>query len=143
MRAIVSRVQYNQMVYMGACGGAMCAGEFLLHDSRRYRLFDLCMGTSLEYFAGMPPDACDTNVINRETFLITGVAGLAVHIEHDIVAASSFQCTAGGKWWEWCDSASRLHQTLVVAMARACTGPWWCDELGIWYFRLDGSLGND
>ena len=142
VRAIVSRVQYNQMVYMGACGGAMCAGKFLLWPLGRELgpLFDFCMGISIQYDAGLPPESCNTNVIDHKTFLITGGAGLAVHIEHDTVAASSFPSTSKTKWVEWCKMASSAHQTVVGAMAGACTGPWWCDEVGIWHFRLDGRM---
>ena len=88
----------------------------------------------------MPPDACNTNVIDRSTFLITGGAGLAVHIEHHTVAASSFPAGKNNSWREWCQRASTAHQTVVGAMAGACTGPWWCDDVGIWHFRLDGSF---
>ena len=63
-RAIVSRVQYNEMLYMGACGGAMCAGKSLLHPSApEFGLFDFCMGVSIRYDAGMHPDSCNTQEI--------------------------------------------------------------------------------
>ena len=54
--AIQGRVQYNEMVYMGTCGGACCAGRrywsrvhsgALGPTSREFELFDFCMGVSL------------------------------------------------------------------------------------------------
>ena len=141
VRAIVARVQYNQMVFMGACGGAMCAGKnLLLPLEPKLELFDFCKGVSIRYDACMLPNACNANVIDRWTFLITRGAGLAVHIEHDIVAASSFPAIKNNTWWEWCQRASTAHETVVRAIAKVCTGPWWCEELGIWYFCLNGSL---
>ena len=120
----------------------MCAGKFLLWPPGRELgpLFDFCMGISIQHDAGLPPESCNTNVIDHKTFLITGGAGLAVHIEHDTVAASSFPSTSKTKWVKWCKTATSAHQTVVGAMAGACTGPWWCDEVGIWYFRLDGRM---
>ena len=69
-RAIVNRVQYNEMLYMGACGGAMCAGKSLLSweqdpSEDEFDLFDFCMGASLRYDAGMHPDLCSTQVIKH------------------------------------------------------------------------------
>ena len=85
-RAIKARVQYNQMVYMGTCGGACCAGRWLwsrLNSGalgltlREFELFDFCMGVSLQYDACMPPASSDTRVIDCSIFQITGGAALA------------------------------------------------------------------
>ena len=136
-RAIVNRVQYNEMLYMGACGGAMCAGKSLLHPSaNEVDLFDFCMGVSLRYDAGMHPDLCNTQEINHKTFKITGGAGLAVHIENDIAAASSFQACLGLKWREWCQRASAAHQIAVHETIRSCTGPWYHWSVGVWWRNL-------
>ena len=138
-RAIVSRVQYNQMLYMGACGGAMCAGKSLLHHSApECDLFDFCMGVSIQYDAGMKPDSCDTQRINHNTFVITGGAGLAVHIENNIVDASSFQACLGTKWMKWCQQASAAHKRAVHEISHRCTGPWYHRSVGIWWLKLNG-----
>ena len=116
-RAIVAWVQNNQMVYMGVCGGAMCAGRSLLHPSAHVLgLFDFCMGVSIKYDSDTDPVKFNTDVIDRSTFLITRGAGLAVHIEDDIALLRAFQLaktTNGGRgakgrvphtkqWWvQW------------------------------------------
>ena len=129
-RAIKARVQDNQMVYMGTCGGACCAGRWLWSRFRsgalgptpgEVELFDFCMGASLQYDAGMPPASCHTRAIDCETFLITGGAALAVHIENDIALASSFPCCKNNSWNFWCVEASGLHQRVVQLIANQHT----------------------
>ena len=52
LRMIEKRVQYNDMVYMGVCGGACCAGEYYWRQaasggfspSTGLRLFDFFSG---------------------------------------------------------------------------------------------------
>ena len=141
-RRIVSRVQYNEMLYMGACGGAMCAGRSLLSSwapSEEFDLFNFCMGPSLLYDAGTHPTLCSPHQINHETYKITGGAGLAVHIENDIADASSFQACLGGKWWEWCQRSRAAHQNAVEKTIR-CTGPWFHWSVGVWWLRINGDL---
>ena len=139
-RAIVNRVQYNQMLYMGVCGGAMCAGNSLRHSSApEFGLFDFLMGVSLEHDAGLQPHKCHIQVINHKTFKITGGAGLAVHIEDDIADASSFQAGVGGKWQEWCRIATLAHQRAVHQITiHSCTGPWYYPSVGVWWLKLNG-----
>ena len=96
-RAIKRRVQYNDMVFMGVCGGAMLAGKRYWCQLARdmeddVDLFDFFMGVSVHYDANLPPESCDTRVISERIFQITGGAALAVHIENDIALAKSFPC---------------------------------------------------
>jgi hypothetical protein len=149
-RAIKARVQYNQMVYMGTCGGACCAGSMLWtrYDSgalgptsREFELFNFSMGVSLHYDCGMTPAACDTGVIDCSTFQITGGAGLAVHIEDDIALASSFPCTKMNSWKLWCVGASASHQTVVQEIAEQnVSGPWYHPSVGIWHLAVNGKI---
>ena len=159
-RAIKARVQDNQMVYMGTCGGACCAGRWLwsrLHSGalgptrREVELFDFCMGASLHYDAGMPAASCDTRVIDCETFQITGGAALAVHIESDIALASSFPCGQNNSWKLWCVEASASHQRVVQQIAsQHVSGPCYnpmrnmelmpgqpCDTVGQLKYKLE------
>ena len=150
VRAIVARVQYNEMLFIGTCGGASCGGEFywdrlptgqLGQASRDLRLFDLCMGVSLHYDSGSPPSQCDTSVINYRTVQITSGAALALHIEGDIVLASSFPCGSKTHWVDWCAKASVLHQRVVEQIARDhFSGPWYHPCVGTWYLALNGEV---
>ena len=147
-QAIKARVQYNQMVYMGTCGGACCAGRrywtrlnsgAMGPTSRDVDLFDFCMGVSLHYDAGMPPALCDTNVIGSSTFQITAGAALAVHIENSIVLASSFQCGQNNSWHSWCVKASAAHQRIVQDIAKQhVSGPFYHPLVGIWRLVVNG-----
>jgi hypothetical protein len=97
-RSIVARVQYNQMVYMGTCGGAMVADIWFWNIRNQQfddhmKLFDFCMGVSLRYDPCMSCYRCDASkVIGHNTFYITSGAAVAVHIENDVAAASLFPC---------------------------------------------------
>ena len=108
-RCIKSRVQYNDMLYMGTCGGACCAGNSLWSRSQsgslapptapsRMELFDFCMGVSLEYSANTSPTESDMSVINSSTFMITSGAALAVHIEKEILRVESFPAGKNNTW---------------------------------------------
>ena len=148
LRAIKARVQYNQMMYMGTCGGACCGGRMLWSrlvsgalgpTPREFELFDFCMGVSLHYDCGMPPADCNTNVITRSTFQITGGAGLAVHIENDIALSSSFPCTKKNSWNSWCARATDAHQRVVEQIAEQnVSGPWFHPSVGIWHLAVNG-----
>ena len=147
-RSIKARVQYNQMMYVGVCGGACCGGRLLWSrlvsgalgpTPREFELFDFCMGVSLHYDCGMPPADCNTNVITRSTFQITGGAGLAVHIENDIALSSSFPCIKNNSWNLWCARATDAHQRVVEQIAEQnVSGPWFHPSVGIWHLAVNG-----
>ena len=145
-RCIKARVQYNQMVYMGTCGGACCAGEWLWSPQasglgpivRDFALFDFCLGVSLHYNTSMPVDECHL-VVNESTFQMTSGAALAVHIEKDIASASSFPCGKNNTWYPWCAQATVAHQSVVTWLAkRRVSGPWWHPTVGTWFFSIRG-----
>ena len=150
LRKIKARVQYNQMVYMGTCGGACCAGKTYWCQSEsgvlspgtsaaELTLFDFCMGVSLHYDVGTPPRMCDTEVIDCNTFQITGGAALAVHIEGEVARASSFMCGKNNSWWQWCETATARHKTVVEQIAMKVSGPWYHPSVGVWCLSLNGS----
>ena len=66
LRSIKTRVQYNDMVYMGTCGGAASVGKHYW-SGPPLKLFDIFEGVSLQYDANMPPAAC-TLRIDARTF---------------------------------------------------------------------------
>jgi len=144
-RAVRDRVQYNDMAYMGVCGGAICAGHMYLEPWRlgawrQLELFDFCMGVSLRYDSGMPPESCDPAVICARVFQMTSGAGLAVHIERDIARASSFPCGKNNSWVSWCRESTDRHQQIVEIIAREhASGPWYHPDVGYWRFRLNGT----
>ena len=162
-KRIESRVLYNLMVYMGVCGGAVCAGKHywmrlasggLGHHltppiagghNNDLKLFDFCMGLNLHYEALKSPNVCMTklDIISPTKLMITSGAGLAVHIEAAICEVKSFQCTKNNTWWEWCEEATRRHRHCIQHhAATARTGPWYHPTVarrGIWYCLLNGT----
>ena len=144
-RAIKRRVQYNDILFIGTCGGAALAGrrywcQLARNLERDVDLFDFFMGASIHYDDNMPPASCDTRVIDERTFQITSGAALAVHIENDIALARSFPCTGKNHWNKWCDAASELHMTVIEVIARHVSGPWSYPSVGIWWLRLNGCV---
>ena len=152
LRMLVKKVQYNEMVYMGVCGGACCAGKYYWCQSAGGGLapgteswgFDLFLGVSLRYSAGMKVEECDLGFIDENTFQLTGGAGLAVLITSEDVCASSFSTGKNSKWWEWCVRATVRHQEVVERIASRISGPWLYPGVsasGVWFFSLkDGVL---
>ena len=144
-RAIKRRVQYNDMVFMGVCGGAALAGRrYWCQLARNMEddvdLFDFFMGVSVHYDANSPPASCDTRVISERTFQITSGAALSVHIANDIALARSFPCTRKPHWIKWCEAASELHMAVIQVIARHVSGPWSYPSVGIWWFGLNGRV---
>ena len=144
-RCIVARCQYNQMVYMGTCGGAMVAGRWFwdrgrMEFDRRMRLFDLCMGASIRYDSGLDGSLCNARaVIDPNTFYMTSGAAGAVHIENDVVAASSFPCGKNSGWKTWADDATQLLQNAVMTTQHKISGPWTFTGYPPWYLRVNGT----
>ena len=145
-RCIVARCQYNQMVYMGTCGGAMVAGRWFwdrgrMAFDRRMRLFDLCMGVSIRYDSGLNGSLCNAHaVIDPNTFYMTSGAAGAVHIENDVVAASSFPCGKNNAWKTWADDATPLLQNAVRTISQHnVSGPWIFTGYPVWYLSVNGT----
>jgi hypothetical protein len=151
VRKLRDRVLYNQMLYVGICGGALSSGlqywsplrnatrDQLTCNGGDYSLFDFCCGTSLLYNCGTPPAACDVELIDGRHFQITSGAALAVHLAPGICFASSFPSGKNNIWWEWCQAATMKHQQALLAVRARSDGPWWHPSLGIWYMLADGS----
>ena len=136
-RAIKTRVQYNQMLYIGTCGGAISAGQRYLPT--RLPLFDFCMGVSLRYDFGKSPDNCDSGAISANTFIMTSGAAVAVHINSDTALASSFPSGKGAKWVDWRKGASaRLQEAVQHIAAQNVSGPYYWPGVGTWWCRVTG-----
>ena len=89
-------------------------------------LFDLFLGVSIRYDAGMKVEDCDTRFIDENTLQITGGVGLAVLITSEDVCASSFSsCKNKGKWGDWCKTATARHHDVLKRIASNVLGPWW------------------
>ena len=98
------------------------------------------MGVSIRYDAGMKPGSGNTQEINPTTFLITGGAGLAVHIEDGIADISSFQACLGTKWHQWCQRAMCAHQDAMLQTIHSCIGPWYHPDIGVYWVKLNGGI---
>ena len=133
---------------MGVCGGAMCAGKYWKHlrtnEDLNVELFDFLIGVSLHYEANEPASECAI-IVDRTSFQITGGAALAVHIENDIAAASSFPCSKNNVWERWCAEATPFHDRTVYEHAQygnlsegGVSGPWWHPSVGTWYLSIRG-----
>ena len=148
-RKLRAMVLYNQIVYTGTCGGALCAGlryRSVLNSStptgprHEYDLFNFFCGVSVLYNAGKVVEDCKIELIDVDTFQITGGAALAIHLTSDVVLASSFQSGKNNKWWQWCQAATIKHQEAVLAIRNRRSGPWYYPSIGVWVLCADGSV---
>ena len=71
------------------------------------------MGVSLRYDSGLAPLACSTSVINKNTFLITSGAALAVSITRLEAMVSSFPVGKNNRWKDWCEEATIAHKEFI------------------------------
>ena len=118
------------MVLMGVCGSALCCGNlYSSPDWRRglpspkpatrgasgtdLKCLNLLMGVSLRYDSGLAPPACSTSVINKNTFLITSGAALAVSITFREAMVRSFPVGKNNRWKEWCEEATIAHKEFI------------------------------
>ena len=152
VRTIKSRVQYNQMLYMGTCGGACLAGEYLWTRSpdgalarppesacSTIALFDFLMGVSLQYDTNRPVKECGFGV-SSTTFQITSGAALAVQLEEPVAHVESFPSGKNNTWWNWCERATVLHQRALNDIYRNnMTGPFYHSSCGEWYLEVGGA----
>ena len=102
-------------------------------------------GTSLEYQSGTAALACTTNTISAQTIKITSGSGVAVHVWADKRIVKQFQTTKNNGWGVWSHMVSGIYEAeeLAQKMARRRTGPFFCMELGSYYFRLSGAIEYD
>ena len=165
-KRIESRVLYNLMVYMGVLEGALCAGKHswirlesggLGHhlippiagchnEDLNLKLFDFCMGINIDYASQSVNECIDMlPFISPPHLMITRGAGLAVHIQDSICESSSFDCSTGSDWYEWCLYATQRHRDLIQCHAKtARTGPYYHPTVesesdgGLWWLGLNG-----
>ena len=145
-RKLVARVQYNQMVYMGTCGGAMVAGRYYWNIRQQQfeyqmKMFDFLMGVSLRYDPCMSCVACDASaVINVTTLYMTRGAGVAVHIQDQLAQSSQFPTLKNNIWWDWCENTKRFLQDVVRSInLRNVSGPWTYPGYKNYMVRVNGS----
>ena len=134
------RVCYNQMMYIGVCGGAVCAGHrYAMSGEPPYGppLFDFFHGAQVVYYALMAPNLC--HIEDRRTLYITSGSALMLHITPTTTLAASIRVTKNNKGWdEWSAEATLHHQREATDIAKCIEGPFWHPECGLWYFRVDG-----
>ena len=144
-----NRVQYDEILYMGSCMGAMMAGTKFCQGSSGFgmdiKLFDFMEGTSLEYESGTKAAACTTNTISAQTIKITSGSGVAVHVWADKRTVQNFRISKNDNGWvDWSGMVSGIYEAEEVAqkIARRRCGPYWActSKTDLYYFRLSGAV---
>ena len=85
--------------------------------------------------------------ISVDIVKITSGSGVAVHVwGDDERRVIQFRTTGNDNGWsQWSANVSKIYHSLAIAQEIAIKrdGPYWCPELGIYYFRLAGSIECD
>ena len=142
-KLIVKKVMYNEWLYMGACGGAVCAFRHYWTNTD-LRLFDFFMGVDLHYQSCTQVELCMENmsILSPKKWMITSGAGLAVHIKPGMCTIKSFECSKNTRWEDFCDLATQEHRYCIQYHApTAETGPYFHPTVpATWWCRLDGTM---
>ena len=107
MVALFDRVQYNAVLYMGSCMGAILAGKSYCGTCRtedpEVNLFDFMQGTSLAYQSCQPPQKCTVEEVTVDAITITSGCATSLHIWHGICNILAFSTQARARWNAYCD----------------------------------------
>ena len=106
-----ARVQYNNLIYVGVCGGALLAGNYNPYDLEP---FDLFQGMVVRYGANISSRAAIVTD-NASEIQITSGCGAAFHYWHNIRMATVFPVVKNySQWWEFAErSSQRLSEALT------------------------------
>ena len=136
---LVERVQFHQVLYIGICGGAKCAGTTYYPGDGIDRCFDFFNGFQVRYDANASPKLVEATSSCNEIQITSG-CGVGIFLRPDEVLVASFPVVKNRLKWEGFAGANtrNLAQFTIPALVQ-----WTCynDESyppDQWYFRLDG-----
>ena len=145
MVALHDRVQYNSVLYMGTCMGAILAGKSYCGRCRiqdaEVNLFDFLQGTSVAYQSCQSAKDCTVDEVTVNTIKITSGCATSIHIWHGTCSILAFPTLAKTTWNAYCDMPNRayLENNVVQIISTRGNGPWYCRELGVFRFWLTGA----
>ena len=145
MVALHDRVQYNSVLYMGTCMGAILAGKSYCGRCRiqdaEVNLFDFLQGTSVAYQSCQSAKDCTVDEVTVNTIKITSGCATSIHIWHGTCSILAFPTLAKTTWNAYCDMLNRayLENNVVQIISTRGNGPWYCRELGVFRFWLTGA----
>jgi len=140
IECIRTRVTYNQMVYVGVCGGAYIAGHNRPSCSPSLRCFDFFAGRNITY----DDNAEDGHWNDLNTLCVTSGTGLYVLLDANtgLLRAEALVTVkskgAQMKWNDFVVQQTHKLQALIVQISHTWQGPFLNSKGDVWYFRLDG-----
>ena len=128
------RVQYNHLIYVGICGGAILSG-----NCNPYQLepLDLFQGMVVRYDANSSANST-TVTPNLSEIQITSGCGAAVHCWQNTRKAVSFPTVKNhASWWGFAERSSvQLAEAMNAKVANPeCYNDW---QGNVWWFCLAG-----
>ena len=152
-----SRVQAGRLLWLGICGGAMCAGRrYIDHSSSAYRDaglgLDIFNGVSVTYEAGQSPTAIGASTTNTKNLMMTSFSSLVLWTQRpaaDGPPCSTFVVSKNGQGPDsekarWCrDNAVKLRAAIEEVAkywhwAYRGPTPVYAWSLEGWWCRLEG-----
>ena len=143
------RVQYGRLLWIGVCGGAMCAGcRFLDRRGPIWRGLNVLEGASIEYASGYNARDLGPSTTDHQKLVLTSFAGMSIWTRSPYRGQKG-SCFVISKnrlteKRDWCDGN---HRRLCQALEHICAQwvyPTWPDgSIKGYAFRFDGWLFRD
>ena len=143
------RVQYGRLLWIGVCGGAMCAGcRFLDRRGPIWQGLNVLAGASIEYASGCNARDLGPSTTDQHKLVLTSFAGMSIWTRSPYPGqkGSCFVISKNRKTEKrfWCDDN---QIKLCEALERICAQwvyPTWPDgSIKGYAFRFDGWLFRD
>ena len=153
-----SRVQAGRLLWLGICGGAMCAGR--MYSSYTYHDvglgLDIFNGISVRYEPGRSPAALGPSTTNTTNLVMTSFSSLVLWT-HRAAAhgppCSTFVVTKNGRGhgtekYDWCEDNAVKLRAAIEAVAQDWkwrfrgTTPQYAWHMAGWFCKMvDGAVG--
>ena len=136
---IRARVQYDEMAYIGICGGAMAAGRHYWSQPRSTCCFDFLEGVDVAYDANDSTIAKKTPRTDATAFQMTCACGIAINMRYPKVHASSVIVVKNSaQWTKFASENSKCLKEACLTIADTWFPYYHASLPGTWWFRLDG-----
>jgi len=138
-----TKVQYGQLLWIGVCGGAMCAGRQYWPSMPSQLGLDVFNGVNVLYDGATGVGDIGPSKTNTSSFHMASSIGMAVWFKPGGSLSSSFVVSKNGAWHgpkhDFAeDNAAKLSE--AVNHLSNVWFPYADDEGNVWYHRLDGTV---
>ena len=134
-------MQYDDLIYIGICGGAKIFGKHFIGVNPNITFFDFMEGVSLKYEFNCNPTMVTPNV-SPTMFQITTGCGIAVYLHCGEYMASSFCCAKKSKFIKQWKEFGKVNTDSLMKFATHYLDTWYVfldpEDYERWYYRLDG-----